>query len=98
MRAASSRLVGMVIAIIGASFLAFLFMRIVPGNPARQILGQFAPQSSVNQLSHDMGLDRSIPVQYYLFMKGFLTGQWGFAYSVGQPVRTVIGQRFPATL
>jgi peptide/nickel transport system permease protein len=97
-KAALNRLLGMVIAIVGASFLAFLFMRVVPGNPARLILGNLAPPSSVRQLSHDMGLDRPVTTQYYRFMKGFLTGDWGFAYSTGQSVRTVIGQRFPATL
>jgi peptide/nickel transport system permease protein len=98
MRIALSRLLGMAIAIVGASFIAFAFMRVVPGNPARLILGNLAPQSSVRQLSHEMGLDRPVPTQYYRFMKGFLTGSWGFAYSTGQPVRTVIAQRFPATL
>src|SRR5262245_15620161 len=93
-----NRVLGMIIAIVGASFLAFFFLRVVPGNPAKLILGPLAPQSSVRQLSHDMGLDRPVTTQYYLFMKGFLTGSWGFSYSTGQPVRTVIGQRFPATL
>ena len=45
-----------------------------------------------------MGLDRSIGSQYYLFIRGFVTGRWGFSYSTGLPVRTVIGQRLPATL
>ena len=97
-RLIASRLLGMAIAIIGASFLAFVFMRILPGNPARLILGPLVPQSSVNQLAHDMGLDRSIVSQYYLYIRGFVTGSWGFSYSTGLPVRTVIGQRLPATL
>ena len=35
-----------------------------------------------------MGLDRSIGSQYYLFIRGFVTGRWGFSYSTGLPVRT----------
>jgi len=96
-RIVASRLAGMLAAIIGASFLAFVLLRVVPGNPARLILGPLAPVSSVRQLSHDMGLDQSIPEQYWRYMKSFLTGDWGFSYSAGAPVRTVIGQRFPAT-
>jgi peptide/nickel transport system permease protein len=97
-RPVGSRLVGMAIAIVGASFLAFAFMRILPGNPARLILGPLVPQSSVDQLAHDMGLDRSIPTQYFRYMRGFLTGDWGFSYSTGLSVWTVIWQRLPATL
>jgi ABC-type dipeptide/oligopeptide/nickel transport system permease component len=97
-RLVSSRLLGMAIAIIGASFLAFAFMRILPGNPARLILGPLVPQTSVNQLAHDMGLDRPIPTQYFRYMRDFIAGDWGFSYSTGLDVRTVIWQRLPATL
>jgi ABC-type dipeptide/oligopeptide/nickel transport system permease component len=93
-----NRLLGMVIATIGASFLAFAFMRVLPGNPARLILGPLVPQKSVNQLAHDMGLDQSIPIQYWRYMRGFFTGDWGFSYSTGLSVWTVIWQRLPATL
>jgi peptide/nickel transport system permease protein len=88
----------MVVAIIGASFVAFVFLRLVPGDPARLILGPLVPQSSVDALSHEMGLDRSVPAQYVIYMRDFLTGDWGYSYSAGVPVRTVIGQRLPATL
>lgn len=94
----TKRLVGMLLAIIGASFLAFLFMRVLPGNPARLILGPLVPQSSVDQLAHDMGLDRNILVQYLIYVKGFVTGDWGFSYSTGLSVWDVIWQRLPATL
>ena len=98
MRIIIGRLAGMLVAILGASFLAFVLLRVVPGNPARLILGPLAPVSSVEQLSHDMGLDQSIPQQYWRYVKSFVTGDWGFSYSAGAPVRTVIGQRFPATI
>jgi peptide/nickel transport system permease protein len=97
-RIVAGRLAGMLVAIVGASFLAFMLLRVVPGNPARLILGPLAPVSSVRQLSHDMGLDQSIFEQYWRYIQSFVTGDWGFSYSAGAPVRTVIGQRFPATL
>jgi peptide/nickel transport system permease protein len=88
----------MLIAIIGASFLAFAFMRVVPGDPARLILGPLVPQSSVDQLSQEMGLDQPIPNQYVIYMRDFVTGDWGYSYGAGVPVREVIGDRLPATL
>jgi peptide/nickel transport system permease protein len=98
LRLIANRLLGMLIAIFGASFLAFAFMRVLPGNPARLILGPLVPQSSVDQLARDMGLNQSIPVQYWRYIKGFVTGDWGFSYSTGLHVWTVIWQRLPATL
>jgi ABC-type dipeptide/oligopeptide/nickel transport system permease component len=97
-RALVQRLLGMLTAIVGASFIGFALMRVLPGSPARLILGPLVPQSSVNQLAHDMGLDQSLATQYWRYIRGFLTGDWGFSYSTGLPVRTVIGQRLPATL
>jgi peptide/nickel transport system permease protein len=97
-RLVASRLSGMLIAIFGASFLSFVFMRVLPGNPARLILGPLVPQKSVDQLAHDMGLDQPITTQYWRYIRGFVTGDWGFSYSNGQAVWTVIWQRLPATL
>jgi len=88
----------MTVAVIGASFLAFVLLRLVPGDPARLILGPLVPQSSVDQLSQEMGLDEPIPTQFVIYMRDFVTGDWGYSYSTGLPVRQVIGERLPATL
>jgi peptide/nickel transport system permease protein len=44
-----------------------------------------------------MGLHKSLPVQYWRYIKGFFTGDWGFAYSAGEPVRHEIVARLPAS-
>jgi peptide/nickel transport system permease protein len=85
-------------AIFGASILSFVFLRIVPGNPARLILGQFASQDAIDQLVDDLGLNDPIHVQYGNYIWDFLRGDWGFAYSAGQPVSTLLGSRLPATI
>jgi peptide/nickel transport system permease protein len=85
-------------AVFGASIVSFVFLRVLPSNPARLILGQFATQQAVNEQIKAMGLDKPIVVQYWLYITSFLRGDWGFAYSNGQPVTTAIGSRLPASI
>ncbi|MDB5058963.1 MAG: transporter permease [Chloroflexi bacterium] len=85
-------------AIFGASILAFIFLRIVPGNPARLILGPLATQQAIDAQITTMGLREPIYAQYLNYMGGFLRGNWGFSYSAGQPVTTQVANRLPATV
>jgi peptide/nickel transport system permease protein len=97
-RVVGRRLVGSLGAIFGASLLAFVIMRVVPGNPARLILGPLAPPSAVSSLRHQLGLDQSIIVQYWRYISQFFEGQWGYSYTEGASVSSLIGQRLPATI
>ncbi|MEV6122718.1 MULTISPECIES: ABC transporter permease [unclassified Streptomyces] len=83
---------------LGASLLAFLLMRVLPGDPARLAAGELASEETVRAQETAMGLDQPIPVQYVKFLTSFFQGDWGFAYSVGQPARHEITSRLPASL
>lgn len=93
-----TRLTGAVAAIVSASILSFLFLRALPGNPARLIVGPLAPESTVLAQAHAMGLDQPLPVQYLRYVGAFMRGDWGFSYSSGAPVTDLIGRRLPATI
>lgn len=84
--------------LFGASVLAFVLMRVLPGDPARLAAGDLATKQRVAAQAHAMGLDRSLPVQYWKFISGFVRGDWGFAYSIGRPARAEILSRLPASL
>src|SRR5262249_32674230 len=86
------------VTLFGASVLAFLFVRVLPGDPVRLILGRLATPQAVAAQRHAMGLDQPLPAQYYHYISSFFRGDWGFAYTLGQPVTTVIGSRVPASL
>jgi peptide/nickel transport system permease protein len=92
------RVLGSVGAVFGASILAFIIMRVLPGNPARLILGPLATQHAVTSLNHAIGLDQPIYVQYWRYISGFFQGNWGYSYSDGQSVMSLIGERAPATI
>jgi len=92
------RLLGSIGAVFGATLLAFLIMRVLPGNPGRLILGPLATQGAVDALNHQLGLDQPLYVQYWRFISDFFQGNWGYSYSEGESVKTLIFERAPATI
>lgn len=98
MRAVLSRIVTSLISLFGASVLAFVMLRMTPGDPARLFLGSFASDEAVAALREELGLNGSYLSQYFTYMSKFLTGDWGFSYSTGQPVAAQLAARFPATI
>jgi ABC-type dipeptide/oligopeptide/nickel transport system permease component len=89
---------GALVTLFGASILAFVFVRVLPGDPVRLILGRLASPQAVVAQRHAMGLDQSLPAQYWHYIASFFRGDWGFAYTIGQPVTTVISTRVPASI
>lgn len=96
-RSAIDKVFGAAVAVFGASLLAFLFMRVVPGNPARLIVGPLATRGAIVAQEQAMGLTKPLWVQYWRYIRGVFTGDWGFAYSTGQPVKQEILSRLPAS-
>lgn len=97
-RVIALRVLGSIGAVFGATLLAFVIMRVLPGNPARLILGPLATQHAVTALNHQLGLDRPLYVQYWRYVSDFFRGNWGYSYSDGATVRNLIGERAPATI
>jgi peptide/nickel transport system permease protein len=93
-----SRLSSSFIALIGAAFFAFVALRLAPGDAARLTLGAFATDEALAALRSEMGLDRSAPEQFLIYLWDFFTGNWGRSYSLGEPVRSLLANRFPAKL
>lgn len=92
------RLLMLIPVILGVSFLVFFIMSLAPGDPARSILGETAPQEAVEALREELGLNDPVLVRYYHYMVDLLHGDLGESYKSGQPVFSEIIARFPATL
>jgi ABC-type dipeptide/oligopeptide/nickel transport system permease component len=97
-RVVGKRLLGSLGAIIGASILAFLIMRVLPGNPARLVTGPLAPPSTVAAVKRELGLDKSLFDQYWIYISHFVQGNWGYSYTEGESVRKLIVEQLPATI
>ena len=64
----------------------FLAGQVLPGNPARDILGHFASESAVNALNRQLGLDNPLPVQYWHWVSHLVQGNLGQSYEYSAPV------------
>ena len=73
-------------------------LRMIPGDPARLLLGEYATQEDLARLRGQMGLDRSYPVQYGIYLAGLLQGDLGNSLRNGAAVTEEIAPRLMATL
>jgi peptide/nickel transport system permease protein len=92
------RLLQVIPVLFGVSLLAFLMMALIPGDPARAILGSYATPENVATLERQLNLDRPLYVQYITWLGNILTGDFGRSYSLNRPVLDEILDRFSATL
>lgn len=92
------RLVLAIFVILGLSILIFVIARIVPGDPARMSLGPRASEEVVQRLRQEMYLDKSLPEQYYYWIKKVLTGNFGQSLITKRPVSEDIKAYLPATM
>lgn len=78
--------------------ITFIFVRLLPGNPARLALGPDATLAEINHLTHLLGLDQPLYVQLLIFLENFFHGNLGISLLTGQPVSTAVALYFPASL
>lgn len=89
------RLVLSLAALVAASF---AMLHVIPGDPVRGVLGTDASQTQVRQVRAQLGLDRSLPVQFAEYVRHAVSGNFGTSIVSRQPVGQIIAQRLPATL
>ena len=77
---------------------AFLMIHLIPGDPVRSSLGLTAPVELVSARRKALGLDDPLPTQYWHYLKGVFTGDFGVSMSSNLPVSQIIGDRLPATM
>ena len=80
------------------SLLVFLMLRLTPGDPAAVLAGDAASTEQIAQIRSGLGLDRSIPEQYAIWVGRLVQGDLGRSYYYKTPVTTLIGQRIEPTL
>ncbi|MBS4754550.1 ABC transporter permease [Nocardioides sp. zg-ZUI104] len=80
-----------------AATIAFVLSR-TSGNPVHQILGDHATDDQIAALRERLGLDASLPVQYFSFLGDLITGDFGTSLRYGQENLTLIGSRLGASI
>ena len=94
----AKRLFAAIPVLFGLSVIVFLIMAMIPGDPATAILGSYATPENVAKLNADLGLDKSLPQQYLIWLGNILQGDFGRSYALNRPVLDEVLERFSATL
>ena len=80
------------------SFLTFMIIHLIPGDPARLFLGESATPQTVAALRQQLGLDQPLPTQFVLWLWQAVHGNLGQSIQLQQPVLQAIIQRLPVTI
>lgn len=86
-----------ILVLFGVITVTFFINFVLPGDPARLMLGQRADQASIDALRQQLGLDKPKIVQFGTFLVGLSQGDFGRSFSTNRDVFTTITERFPAT-
>ena len=98
MRFILRRLLLIVPTIFGVSVLVFTLARLAPGDPVYAVLGTDYTEEQANAMRHELGLDRSVPEQYLIWISDVARGDLGRSIVMREDVTTIISQRLPTTL
>lgn len=80
------------------TFLTFFLVSLIPGNAAIAILGQNATPTSIAALNKQLGLNQSIPAQYFHWIDHAIHGDFGVSLYSGENVSTLVSQRILPSL
>jgi peptide/nickel transport system permease protein len=87
-----------VVVVVIVSFLTFIEAHLLPGNPARAILGVHASSAQIAAFDRENGYNRSLVVQYLDYVDRLVHGNLGFSYQQNQSVAALLAERLPATV
>ncbi|MFN4011008.1 MAG: ABC transporter permease [Pannonibacter sp.] len=81
-----------------AALVVFVVLEVLPGDPARLMLGLEAREDTVQALREQMGLNRPVIERFFVWLSGLATGDLGISYTYSVPVSDLVAARLPVTL
>ena len=92
------RVLSMIPLLFVVSVIVFMFIHLIPGDPARQIAGVDATIGEIDNIRRQLGLDRPLVEQYVTWIMGIFHGDFGISYSNNMTVAELLIPRFPITI
>src|SRR6201986_1665787 len=94
----AQRIVQLIPTLFFVSVLIFSLQQLLPGDPALVMAGEERDPAVIEQIRQQYRLDRPIPVQYFYWVKGVLSGDFGESLRNKEPVLKLIAEKLPVTL
>jgi ABC-type dipeptide/oligopeptide/nickel transport system permease component len=98
LRFLASRLGTAVIVLFVLTLVVFVISRVIPADPAVVYAGPKAPPEELARIREKLGFDQPLIVQYFGYLGGLVTGDWGDSLATKRPVLDELATRLPATL
>jgi peptide/nickel transport system permease protein len=92
------RLVLAVVVVLLVTVVTFILLHLLPGGPARGVLGLKATAEQVAAFNQANGFDKPLPLQYWDYLLRLLRGDLGSSYTMNEEVTTLLAERLPKTL
>lgn len=97
LQTALKRIAASIPSLIGVVVVTFLLTRVLPGDTASYFAGPAATPEAIAEIRHKLGLDQSLPVQFWHYLSDLAHGHLGTSLTTGQPVVSEIAARLPAS-
>lgn len=92
------RLAQAVVVVVGVTIIAFVLQHLLPGGPARAIIGPRATAVQIRTFDREYGLDHPLVVQYWDYLSKLARGNLGYSYKLNQSVDSLLAQDLPKTI
>ena len=92
------RILQMIPVLLIITVIIFFGMRLIPSDPAVTMLGDHATPQALEEMRHKLGLDQSVIIQYFLFLKQVITLDFGNSITLNAPVWQLFTQKAAVTL
>lgn len=94
----SRRLLLAVVVVLLVTVVTFILLHLLPGGPARGVLGLKATAEQIAAFNEENGFNQPLPVQYWDYLVRLLHGDLGSSYTMNESVTTLLAERLPRTL
>jgi peptide/nickel transport system permease protein len=92
------RLAQALLVVLIVTIVVFILLQLLPGGPAQAILGVKATPERIAQFNRENGLDQPLILQYFDYLGKWVTGNFGFSYTLNQSVGALLIERLPKTI
>ncbi len=84
--------------LLGVTFISFILLHAIPGDPAETIVGFSITPEALEKTRHELGLDKPLHLQYFIYLKNIVQGNLGYSFRTNRPVATEVVWRLQNSL